>query len=540
MTTIRAAQLIFSRVEIDYSFQRRSGYQTAYCSPSLAADEVALIERRVQCFKPSGSTDERLQCFPLPSGKIVVSRTVSIAPDAEITDRSLRPGAFIAHCLILSPVDFAAIDNNAFALFETFGFLDDPTLMVSDYIRASSVEEPARIDVPYHLSFDTSWPEDEALKILSLGLQAPDLAKGRRSVVIVGSATEIQEAVRTIIMRIDPARRVACSFDTCVDGCLIQPGMYWAIGLAQRQAGAGGDALIVDATARRVQGGTTSQISDDLYLSWLRHTSGRPDGRDLVRAHGPTVQQLATAFALRKRPRVEDLDPEGCASFATFHGKRVWAEVETALSGALGKSLTTSLVQYLQSHSERQNLAEILAGAAAQQFRPADLAELVVDWLLTERPELRESEWRTLAELGVSSTNNTLRFLAIVSQKKVDHRARQLLLEGLNDRAVHQLRNELGDFVPPALFISPSHAGMIIDSLPATIGDEDLLAITEAVIEANAASLLDRLTTRIGAAEVEAIHNLLKLTRKRSDVPASFRNALEELHNQMPRRRWPF
>lgn len=541
MTIIRAAQLIYSRVEIDYSFQRRPGYQTVYRSPSLAPDEVTLIERRVQCFKPTGISDERLQCFALPSGKFVVSRTVSITPDPEITDKALRPGAFIAHCLILSPVEFAAIDNNAFALFETFGFVDDPTLMVTDYIRAPSVEEPLRIDVSHYLSFDTFWSEEEAFKLLSLGLQAPDFVKGRRSVMIVGSTTEIQETVQTIVTRLDPTQRVACSFDTCVDGCLTQPGTYWAIGMNQRQSGtATRDTPFIDASTRRIQGGLVTQLSDDLYLSWLRHASTLPNGRELVRACGPTVQQLATAFVLHRRPRTEELNAEGCADFAAFHGKRVWAEVETALSSTLGKSLAASLAQYLQENSDRQDMIEILAGAAAQQFSLVDLAELVVDWLLTEHPELRENEWRTLSELGTNSKNITLCFLSIVNPRKVDHRARSVLLESLPYAAVHQLRTEVGEMVSPALFISPTHAGMIIDSLPATITDEDLLTVTKAVIEADAAALLTRLLPRIGDVGPETAQNLLKLIRKRTDIPASFRNSLEDRRDQMPRRRWPF
>lgn len=538
MTTLRGAQLIYSRVESEYSPQRKPGYQIVYRSPSLSADEASLIERRVQCFQPPRPSDDRLQYFLLPSGKAVISRTVQITPDPEITDRTRRLGAFLAHCVILNPAEFAAVGNNPFALFEAFPFLDDPALMVEDYVRAPSVEEPAQINVDVVVSFESQWQEDEAFNLLSVALQAEDLVKSRRGILLVGSSEDIQEALRTAIMRLDPSRRLPCSFDTCVDRCMTQTGTYWAMGVAQRQAISGG--IAIDVAARRIQQPASGPPTDDLYLSWLRHASSRPETSSQARAYGPTIQRLATAFAQRRRPDTRQLDYDACTAFVAFHGKRIWAEVEAAFAASLGKSLARSLCQYLQDHQEEMNFAELLAGAAAQRYELNDVSESVLEWLISEHPDLKDSDWKTLGDLATGARNTPLRFLAIVSSKKVDHRARAAILESMSPSAVRELRNQLAPMVPPALFISSSHAVDVIESLPAGLSSEELVAIVEMTLDSGAGHVLDELTPRVATLDADPVHELIKLTRKRSEVPDSFRDALEARRKQLPQRLWPF
>lgn len=194
-----------------------------YRSPTLSSEEVGLIERRIQCFQPPRPGDERLQYFQLPNRKVVVSRTVQIEPYAEITDKTQRPGAFLAHCAILSPADFALIGNNTFALFEAFPFVDDPTLMVEEYIHGPGVEEPARIEVNDDPSFETRWPEDEAFKLLGFALQANELVNTRRGIALIGSASDIHEALSTIITRLDPAHRLAVALTLVSTGVSRSP-----------------------------------------------------------------------------------------------------------------------------------------------------------------------------------------------------------------------------------------------------------------------------------------------------------------------------
>lgn len=247
MITVSASQLIYTRVEAEYSPRRQPGYQMVYSSPSLSPAEVALVEQRVQCFKPPRPTDARLQCFPLLEGRTAIGRTVQIRADPIITDRSARPGAFLAHCLVLAAAEFALLEHNPFPLFEAFPFLDDPALLVSDYLGATAVAEPATVVVPDQSSFATSWSEAKALKRIGVGLRAARLVRARQSFALIGPAEDIAAALRTSIERLPPARRKACSFDTCADGCAVAPGTYWAVGMAQPHSGAA--FTLIDASA---------------------------------------------------------------------------------------------------------------------------------------------------------------------------------------------------------------------------------------------------------------------------------------------------
>lgn len=249
MVEISAAQLIYARVEAEYSSRGRPGYQTVYQSPSLSAAEVELIERRVQCFRPARPADARLQCFQLPGGRAVIGRSVLVRGDPAIVDRLGRPGAFLCHCLVLSAPEFARAGNNAFALFDAFPFLDDPAVMASDYLRAEPVAEPALIAVEGAPAPATGWPEDEALLLAEAGLRAAADLRARRGLALVGSAEAIEQALRTLIARLPLARRPACSFDSCTDGCPVEPGVFWAVGSAGRPADEA--RALVQADARR-------------------------------------------------------------------------------------------------------------------------------------------------------------------------------------------------------------------------------------------------------------------------------------------------
>lgn len=234
MIDLSIAQLIYTRVEAEFSPRHQPGFQTVYRSPSLNPAEVAHIERQVQCFHPPRPETRRLQYFALPGGKLACTHSLAIASDPQIVDQLRRPGAFLAHCLIIDASAFAAIGNNAFALFASFDFLEDPQAMVIDYLRQPPDEKPLRViraDTP---STDLASVE---FRLLTMGLRAGLSRKSQQPLHIIGEAGPIQTLLRNVIARLAPAQRLLCSFDTCADRCSSRSSNYWAIGLARRQPG---------------------------------------------------------------------------------------------------------------------------------------------------------------------------------------------------------------------------------------------------------------------------------------------------------------
>jgi hypothetical protein len=138
VSSVLAAQLIYSRVEPAYSPQGKSGFQTVYKSESLSDTEVRFIEERIQCYLPSRPM-VRLQFFTVNRSAIVLTHTKQINPHLKIVDRDGRHGAFIAHSLILSRVEFHKVYFNPFAIFDHYSFLDDPEEMIETIGQSSGI-----------------------------------------------------------------------------------------------------------------------------------------------------------------------------------------------------------------------------------------------------------------------------------------------------------------------------------------------------------------------------------------------------------------
>ena len=108
---VQAHQLIYTRVEPAYSAQRKGGFQTVYQTPMLTAAEVVAIENRVQSFTPLTNGQVRYQYFPLDNGALALTHSCKITSHRAITDAEGRTGAFLAHCLIFSPEEFAKVNK---------------------------------------------------------------------------------------------------------------------------------------------------------------------------------------------------------------------------------------------------------------------------------------------------------------------------------------------------------------------------------------------------------------------------------------------
>lgn len=268
--------------------------------------------------------------------------------------------------------------------------------------------------------------------------------------------------------------------------------------------------------------------------------SSRPGGAEQVRAYASTIQRLSVAFAQRSKLDAAELDAAACDAFIDFHGKRVWPEVEVALAASLGKKLASSLLQYVKAHTDQLEPIDLLVGAVDQKYPPADLSALVLEWLISDQPNLKDGDWREIAEFAATGPYTTLLFLCNVSVRKVDHGARMAVLESMSHDTFRQLHARLESIVSPALFISPIHAGDLVGMLSDLLAGHVVVAVVEAILQAGRASVLDQLTPRIATLAPETVQALFKLIRKRADIPFGFYRALEERRDELPRSPWPW
>lgn len=242
---IHLHHVIFARVERAFSPRNSSGYQIVYQSPALGK-ETAQIEKRLQCFETGRRRSERYQFFWTERGQAVLAKSVSlIQPDPDVIDIAQRD-AFLAHALIVSKEAFASVRNDPFAICEAAEredlFAQDVEKLVG-YLRQEAPVEKLfvpmrkRAEVSYLLQY---WRPEELLKLYQLGLQAPTLRGKQQSILLLAEdQDDIFLLLNVILMLVPPEDRVACTFDTCVDGCYPAAGSFWAMGSSRGKSNPG-------------------------------------------------------------------------------------------------------------------------------------------------------------------------------------------------------------------------------------------------------------------------------------------------------------
>ncbi len=235
--SLRVGQLIYTRVEAAYSPQRKSGFQTVCHSTSLPPSAVQAIEQRVQCFQQQADI-VRWQFFRLDSGAFVLTHTCLLTrPDTTIIDATGRSGAFLVHGLVLTPEQFTAIDDNPFAILTAYPFQRDPQSMLEHIAQTAEDGHHTQVKpqpVPAVVDGNVS---TTVHNLVALARQARDVTRKGQSLLLVGSAEAITDALRTAFALMPRQQRSACSFDTCIDRCTSRPGLYWMVGASTRPYG---------------------------------------------------------------------------------------------------------------------------------------------------------------------------------------------------------------------------------------------------------------------------------------------------------------
>ena len=455
MSTVQIAQLIYTRVEPAYSAQGLSGYQTVYKTPSLAQAAVGAIEQRVQCFRPSQPGATRLQFFALPGGAVAVTHTVLIASDPVIVDKDSRPGVFLVHCLVAGGAQFAQAGNDPFALVDGFRFITSPTEMVESFGKATGVAPELTLVIKPALLPRTRWEAAEARKLVTLAMQAQELPAKGQVVLLLGSQPEIIETLHTAFYLMPRNQRLACAFDTWIEGCPYQGGALWAAGSPTWvDIGA---SVEVRAGARRVVSQVAGDLdARDLYQAWLlRNTAG---GKlDPILGRVPAFQDLAEAFVAQRSPSAAALDVDTCREFLGLHEEAVVRGIDEGIAQWVGKRLAPVLRPRLRQSLSQQALVSC---AAARQVDPELLSACAVDWLLADRPDLADAERRAVQGLARSARDERLLFVTAVLSKKPDTEVREEALRRINVGQFRWILDLIPDLAAPAALVTQGRADL--------------------------------------------------------------------------------
>lgn len=524
MTLIRAEQIIYTRVEAEYSARLKSGFQVVYWSERLRQADIDQVERCVQCFQPPQPGAARRQFFFVESGLAVITRSLAIESDPEITDRDRRRGAFIAHCLVLTKNDLAKLDYNPLPIFDACDWVSVPRDMVERFGKATGTAPTLSLDVPLRTHHNsTNWSLGEARKLVALALAAPELTAAGRSVLLEGGPAAIDEAMEVVFALTPRVWRLRCTFDTAVDGCGIRPNQYWAVGAATRQSGV---FVEVNVNGRRVVTPVEGRADEsDPYLQWLAQLPAGSNIADVV-GRAATMQSLVAALSRRSQWPSSGVDEDTAREYLTLSQERTEQMLAARLIPLVGQPVAVSLARYLVNW-ESPVLA--LQWTVVPHIDGWQLSALLVNWITRERPRLTDGEWRKLQGIARTNCHPLLLWLAAVLGSRADAAARDEALAEIDDRVFSQILAFLRDPVAPMHFVVSGHVhALFSDRRVHGLDERDFLELVGAVVNTKDASQLYLLAEDVGQLDNGTLTKLEVMLDQQLSVPEAFRRAMAE------------
>lgn len=523
MPSISAQQMVFSRVEPDYSPKGVSGFQTIYASPSLKADEIMFIEARISCYQPPvGNQLARKQFFGLPSGKVVITNTVTIESDPIITDRDRRTGAFIAHCLVFSPTDFLLILNNPFKVIDQFQFLTTPHEMVHTFNHQTGEEVLCHLEVD-SLNGDNLDPVlwRQATKILAKIEQLRNTKDNSETILFVGTQEQIEQALRMFIQIAPPELRLLCTFTTNIDACRVQPGEYWATGASYVPDGrfekislTNMESLPIDHLVK----------TDDIYSRWLDKVCKNSLPKNYFEV--TSAQAISTAFRLKKQVP-EFVDENTSKDIYQIYQ----AEIRSSLKKIIGSSLSPKIAEVavgpLMDNTDSKVLLTISATGSIQNDMLILLCQSII---LDSRANLQgceKEDWNIIAKFGEQSKDYLLIFWAssiLKNEKKAKSALEELSAE--NFQTAIELLNAP---IPPVYFVSERHLNVflkVFSSISQSVSDNNFEEVVISIRNFKKSDLIGSLAQRLNTIDNKHLTRLEDLLEKEKNLSPEFARAM--------------
>jgi hypothetical protein len=368
-TSIRAAQLVFTRVEPAYSPKAREGYQIVWSSPSLVAEVVAEIESRIRCFVPAQGRERRLQFSALRAGGYFVARTEQIRTNRSICDRHGRPG-FLVQAGWVKEEEFAKLGYDPFPLLAAFPSDVEIDDLVATFGRATGVATELDIEVgegDYEgLTTGASIERTAALALTGEILAFADPPVSSRF-FLRGENSNVESVLRMVHAFLPSHLRRICSFDTHIDGCLLADATY--LFLAGQRLPSSRPLQIIEVLAPPTMS-MTDNVSE-MFLGWLtrRLALNRPEA---IAKQTETAYQVALVLCGRKAAtNAGELNKEVCRELLEDHGELLRRRLAACMSPWLERRFIDDYFKWVLDDqiqtAPEELVAELIKGNSSHQ-----------------------------------------------------------------------------------------------------------------------------------------------------------------------------
>ena len=531
MQTVNGMQMIYTRVEDDFSPTHQGGFQTYYRSPALLQDDVALIEQRVNCYQPVIVGTIRRQFFTLPSGNVVLTCSNGIEVNKKINDRCGARGMFLVHCLIFSPDEFIKTNHNPFKIFDQANFLTDAEQMVRDFSQANNREPTCCFEIdPFTPTEGGEEWWSSARSLVAYADQNRMMKSKGQSLLFYGQADEIDRALRAIFWVVPARLRLGCTFDTCIEGCSVKAGQYWAAGASALR----GDPFI-SIRAADYQVGSLKEIlpTEDFYLDWLQKTALQPGAEMFPKVL--TFQELNEAFIYKEKPSKEVMVETYCEEFFTLYSSKVIQNLQSIFARNIDPGLSESFTAYLlELHIPK---SQVLSIATSKNMSVHDLTLFVRKWMKTKAPDfsgIKNGEWRALKQFSKQAGDSLLQvWVAVLSS---DEGMRRDVIQKISAEDYKEALDLVCRPISPALFFHLNYLDILIPYLAEIqphIDDDDFLELCRLLVEKNSTQHLAKLTWKVSNLQNKALTDLEKLLKKEKFLPTALIEALRIRRGQL-------
>ncbi len=434
MPDVQIAHVIFTRVEKNYSSRGYSGYQIVYQSPSLG-DEIAQIEKLVQCFSVNKQEMNRYQFFWTANKQAVFTKSISLlAPDKDVIDRNQRD-AFLVHALVVSQEHFALVNNDPFAMFEAaenMHLLTENVGQLVAYLRTAPPPELIQVPVRTQIApLEQEWSKDEIQIFYEIGEAAPLLSEQKKSILMIAAHPDaIFQLLSSLLILLPPSERAACTFDTFVDNCMPSAGSFWTLGNIRS---INNSSLVPMYLAEHKLPALKKSGGGSAYALWFSSVLQNVESFEQLREDLAVGQIVAEAFKAQRALPGEPLKEEMLQSFYRVNQQEIDARFYAALTTVVEKRIVEAIFPSLHAHI---SLTDRLNTAASGTCSGRELAKIIYRWLINEQSEWKG--WEDILKFALQVQYVPLALLASIkarspwpfmSHEKLLSQAVQALLE---------------------------------------------------------------------------------------------------------------
>ena len=526
---IKAYQHIYSNVEQAQSPSGRGGFQTLFYTRSgLSEAEVSEMEGRLLYFSSKVEPVKRL-FFTLAGGKGVVAQITALVDP----DQFGRKGRYLAHSLVFEPDDLLRFQADPFRVFRAFAFVSTVEEALAQGDFQSGDISPVALNLSSKLSRNVSaaesWPAAELQKLALLALRVERQAHQRNAVTFAGNEAQIEEALEAAFLALPVALRPQCSFDTYFYRCNLVASYFWATGLPEPPVRI--KFALVNGAAKTVQGQNLLH-PQTAYEHWILHViqSGQLASiarlRDTAFALAEWLDGRAHNQALR-----EAASPELIVALFEVNPNAVQAMLRRRMEGLLPPLLIERAVGVIFERTETLALYRQLL----QGFNAPQLADAVYQSYAAQSfEEPPKKEVRALEAFLKQLNHQPLRVLWAYWDNP-----RKQLPKALAQADETTYRRFVETALPlklvkPLDLLVSGRGDAFLDFYLETSVD-DWVELVKALLTVKEASCLSRLTAYKARFSEQDLRRLAKLLAKEDDIPASFRQAVEEAVGAEPK-----